>query len=526
MLAFLALGPDGVRARRRIEAMFWGGRARKQAQDSLRRELSNLRKRLRAAGADHILTSELRRVTLALEHVEVDMIELARRRLPSQGGVGGEFLEGIDLADADEFEEWLREQRVRAGEFFDALQQHDNQPDADSPAGAVASGPFPSSSRSNPKPALAVLPFATRPVKDNDLRGFILSEMLSLCLSEFPQLLVVSSNAAAETVQQIPARKALAAALDVQYLIEGTALLGEADGRHRVFAKIIDGASGEQVWSGQFEGRQDDLLTFERAIAEAIAPQIWTGIDLNERRRILQMRVPPNSSYDRYWQANALYRSWQPADLIQAAHIIDQLVDDEPNCPWATSLAAFCHATVFLLGVAQDPGAKHRIVLGHVETAMRTGADNLESLGYCAGALLLLGENLDLADLIIARALGIMPFHQPALFWGGWVDLARGDARRSLERFELAMRINPTSNARGEIACGMAVAHLAGRDWDSARTCFANAQRDAPNFPLLGFVAPALAMAEGDPASIAQESNMLVTALRMLPQMTEARPAP
>lgn len=508
--------------------MLWSARGQKQAQDSLRRELSNLRKQLRVAGAEHILIPELRRVTLALQHVEVDMLELARGRMPTRGPVTGEFMEGIDLPDADEFEDWLREQRDRARDLSGALQDRIAEADAAlEQAGLeqVAPPSVFSGFRPNPKPALAVLPFATIPAKGSDSVGLIFSELVALCLSEFPQLLVVSSNAAAEACLQQPTRQAIAAALGVQYLVEGTAFLGAADGQCRVFSKIIDGASGEQVWSAQFEGQQDNALTFERKIAETIAPQIWTGIDLSERRRVLQMQVPARSSYDRYWQANALYRSWRPDDLKESARIAGELVGDEPKCPWANSLAAFCHAAASLFVPLHDQQAARAMARGYFETALRAGPDNLETLGYCAGTLLIMGEDLDHADQIINRALAILPGHQPALLWGGWVDVARGNARRALERFDLAMRINPTSNARGEVACGMALAHVVHGDWQTASDYHARALRDAPGFPMVSLVAPLIAAARRDPDHMAQQPDMLASALRMLPRMLATQQA-
>jgi DNA-binding SARP family transcriptional activator len=44
LIAIVVVSSGGVRARRKLEAMLWGSRAPKQAQDSLRRELFNLRK--------------------------------------------------------------------------------------------------------------------------------------------------------------------------------------------------------------------------------------------------------------------------------------------------------------------------------------------------------------------------------------------------------------------------------------------------------------------------------------------------
>ncbi|MEM1380575.1 MAG: hypothetical protein AAGH41_08120 [Pseudomonadota bacterium] len=102
LLATLAAAKHSERTRVWLQQTLWGSRSASQAQSSLRRELSNLRKLLNAAGID-ILDTDYRTVRLKRENIDVD--------IHAADAVFTDFLEGLDLAGEEGFEDWLREMR-------------------------------------------------------------------------------------------------------------------------------------------------------------------------------------------------------------------------------------------------------------------------------------------------------------------------------------------------------------------------------------------------------------------------------
>ncbi len=105
LLAGLATADRYECSRVWLQQMLWGSRAQKQAQSSFRRELSNLRKVLAKHGLDLIRT-DTRRVILAHEDIYIDV----RDDICHENQ--GEFCEGLDLANEEGFEDWLRETRA------------------------------------------------------------------------------------------------------------------------------------------------------------------------------------------------------------------------------------------------------------------------------------------------------------------------------------------------------------------------------------------------------------------------------
>ncbi len=106
LLAVLATADRFERSRVWLQQVLWGSRAQKQAQSSLRRELSNLRSLLNRHGLD-LLSTNQRTVVLAGDRMEIDFLEAAEHENQKQ------FCEGMDLANEDGFEDWLRDMRSR-----------------------------------------------------------------------------------------------------------------------------------------------------------------------------------------------------------------------------------------------------------------------------------------------------------------------------------------------------------------------------------------------------------------------------
>ncbi len=116
LLALLALAPNHKKSREAIQDKLWSESETTQAQNSLRRALSNIRK---AFGEDaDVLGADRHSVWLEQGAVRVDT---------GQRGTGGELLEGLSVRDP-EFENWRR----------DMLSTHANQSGT---AGADNAGP-------------------------------------------------------------------------------------------------------------------------------------------------------------------------------------------------------------------------------------------------------------------------------------------------------------------------------------------------------------------------------------------------
>lgn len=503
LLALLAFSPSGLRTRAWLQAILWGTRAPAQAQSSLRRELSTLCTLLDRHGAGALLIRESQRIQLCIDRIELDTDRLALVPADTALRGVGELLEGIDLPDCEGFEDWLRQQRSRIAD----LQRYAvPEPVAEEPKGAaVLGGPLPATALLTgnqppavpPKPSIAVLPFAL-PV-GSDLPAWLgesVAQDIGLTLASFPALFVVASSAAAALAQRQMTPPEIARALGVRYLLAGSLRAGNVG--VRTATQLIEGQSGQQIWVQQFATPLDDLAELGEQIAVAVAPQIWSKIDLSERHRGLSAPMARDSSYDLYWRANALFRHWKRESGLEAIQLTEELVAINPGCALSASLAAYCHATAYAFRWTLDLEASRRAAILHFQNALRLDGSDVEVLGYAAGTLVAIGGDMDQADRLVSHALSLLPAYQPTLFWGGWVDIANGKPARARERFELSLRINPASAVRSYALTGIGISLLLTGDAAAAFDLLKHAAIELTDYPLTQAALAIAAVMTGD----------------------------
>lgn len=461
MLALLATAPEGRHARAWMQSMLWGSRGQAQAQGSFRRELSNLAKTLEGAGASDMLLRDGVRIALALDHLDIDVLSMAVGLRPLEARVQGEFLEGIDLPDCDEFEEWLRDRRRWCRE----VQNYEV------PASAAAL-PEPAR-RSQPavfslKPSIAIMPFRVRgSIAPYDSLGLGLAEAIELELGNLRTLSVATTRSTLALTERGLTLIEIASQLGVRYLVDG--VINRDTGNGQFTLLLVDGSNGHQVWSYTHDSPVELASGIHGQVAQIVAPQLHTKIDNAELES--GMRAPEDTDDPRqlYWKANALFRHPERDGVVRAATICDRLLAVQTASAAGEALAAFCHATIYAQHWSEDRHASLRAARRHYQNAIRLGGNDAMVMGYAAGTLALLGEDIGTAERLITRALEQLPRHQPTLFWGGWIDLAVNNPMRAYDRFSRSLEVNPEAGVRGHTLCGMGLASLLNGDLANGR---------------------------------------------------------
>lgn len=494
LIALVAMARGGERARAWLQDRLWGSRDLEQGQASLRRELANLRAVANPASGEPLLTADMTRVRLDLSRLDVDV-----RALDSGAACGaleqGEFLEGLDIAGEEAFEDWLREQRavvtglVEQAKSRDWEQRmlrsaHEEPKGAAVPAGSlavrIASGEQPFLPD---RPSVAVRPIVAAPYNiENAAVAAGLAEEIGISLARFSTLFVVQEGGAVAAGEREEDRARIGRELGVRYLLEGS--LRRSGGKLRIAIRLVDSVVREQLWAEAYGARDEDLFALQERIAESVAPVIDSSIEIAERRRALSEPAQSANAYQLYWRANALFRRWEKAPTLEAIGLAEQILAIEPRNAWAAAMAAFCHSIVFSFGWSADPEATRAAAAAFYERAMRDGGDDPFVLGYAAGTLLGIGGDLDVAEALVERALVIHPDMSATLFWGGWVDVVTGRFPRALERFERVLRINPRSAVRPHTMTGVGICLLALGRMDEAATVLTDAAQQLPHYPI------------------------------------------
>lgn len=499
LIAQVAMARSGERSRTWLQDQLWGSRPPDQARASLRRELANLRAAINPADGPPLISADSMRVRLDLGRILVDVRlldrDVANVRAPSFTDLG-ELLEGIDIPGEDGFEDWLREQRQHVGDLVEQLRVQDWEraalappPEDGEPQVAASAESLIITAAETPpaplplprKPSVAVLALSSRSTEPEDkAMAQIMTEEIGDALARFSTLFVVT---AASTGAAWPMDHGkLSRDLGARYLFDGS--VQRSAGTIRVTARLTDGILREQLWTQTFDAAIADVFTLQAEVAQAVAQQIDSSVETAERARAVSQPVATPDAYQLYWRANALFRRWERAPMLEAIDLAEQVLRMEPDNAWASALAAFCSAVSYSFHWTEDRAATRRAALDYYEHCLRNGADDPFVLGYAAGTLVGIEGDLRVADQLIDRALAIHPASAASLFWGGWVDCALANPARGLSRFETTLRINPRSAVRAHALTGAGLCLLAlGRIADS-RAALNEAVQYLPQLPV------------------------------------------
>src|SRR5213593_977306 len=126
LLVYLARSPRRSRTREHLVGLLWSERDERQARHSLSEALRVLR---RILGDDQV-PADIDQIRLGATAIALDCDQFAERYAQNDWPgaaalVEGDFLEGLSIAGASEFESWLGAERVRwRAQGIDALVRH------------------------------------------------------------------------------------------------------------------------------------------------------------------------------------------------------------------------------------------------------------------------------------------------------------------------------------------------------------------------------------------------------------------
>lgn len=371
LIAMLAVSKDGERARGWLQTQLWGSREPKEANGSLRRELSDLRQRLNRPSWTPLIC-ERDRVRLDLNIVSIDIFEPDDEAGAHGTGQAGEFLEGIDIPGEEAFEDWLREQRTRLLENPPAKAAPPQVP-----AAAARSEPGPTwpGQRASDGPSLAVLSFANLTGDPDDAyfaEGF--KQELINRLSRVRWLAVIAGDSGEPRGSTITSQEARG--LDAKYLLDGS--VRTAGNLMRIDVTLYEAARLQAVWSKRIEIARSVIATaFDECLQELVA-HLGAKIDHGEQSSARE-RVPSNANItDLLWRGRWHLNRLQHPDSDQAQELFAKALALDPHSPEA--LINVTHGLAWAIWTGRESGQRVHEMRRLAQRSMR--ADPSDGRAY------------------------------------------------------------------------------------------------------------------------------------------------
>lgn len=295
----------------------------------------------------------------------------------------------------------------------------------------------------SPEASVAVLPFASASPANTETEAMAqtLTEDITIGLSRFRALRVVSRTAALRFAGSTAGTSIVAAELGVRYLAEGS--IRQLPGRLRITVTLSDGASGLSLWSGRYDRDLSNDFTQQDALAAQITQTLATQLQsiarqksaaqaakrgaLTARDLVMQAKSVILDSRGRLKQCRTLYQQACDADFGNAAAYsglaLTYLV--EWMSGWATSADLTLDKAFPLLRHAAridplDSVAQRRLAVMHL----------------CKG-------NFTLAEDHFQRALMLNPNDTDAMAFRGLSLIYQGRPEKALAELDQATAQNP-----------------------------------------------------------------------------------
>jgi adenylate cyclase len=311
---------------------------------------------------------------------------------------------------------------------------------------------------SRDKPSIAVLPCrigATEPT----LRWLAesVAEGIAAALCSVRSLAVMSC--ASPRAVRDPQRSARE--LGARYFLTGR--IAHVGARLRVIVRVADSATGHHVWGDCFDGEHDQPFELQdrvvAGVARAILPSI-RGAEIARARRVLPRNL---DAYGLAMRALPFVFASRPEAARRALELLDRAIAIDPDYGLATALAAWCHGQLVMYNGTSAPAEERLQALRLAQRAAVLDHEDPLALAAQCAVHTMAGE-LEVAEVLVARALALDPTCGWAWGRSGWLHCYGGNSDSAIEHFGRALSLDPSYASRTNSFVGIGSAHFnAGR---------------------------------------------------------------
>jgi TolB-like protein len=332
------------------------------------------------------------------------------------------------------------------------------------------------------KPSIAVLPFQNMsgdPEQEYFADGVV--EDIISALSHFKSLFVIARNSSFTYKGKPVDIKQVGRELGVRYVLEGS--VRRAGANVRITGQLIDATTGAHLWADRFDGRLDDVFELQDRVASSVAAQIDPVLQEAENRHASARPTEDLTSYQLYLRSKELIDGWSRESIGQAIVLLRQAVERDPHYGLALGSLAFCHSQNIWSGWSEDADAdvEQRRVLAR--RASEAAPDDTEVIAWAAGALMNLGDDINVLKGMIDNGLARNPSSARGWFYSGWMRVFSAENNLAIEHFEKSLRLDPRVRRRAFHLTGIGICHFYERRFDKSASYLEGSFHELPTYP-------------------------------------------
>ncbi len=308
------------------------------------------------------------------------------------------------------------------------------------------------------KPSIAVLPFDN--MSGDPQQGYFadgITEDLITDLSKVDGLLVIARNSTFAYKGKAHDVRAIAKALGVRYVLEGSVRRSGDD--IRVNAQLIDGATGTHLWADRYDGSMKNIFGLQDSVARNVVAALSVTLTSDDKARVASRGTANAQAYDVFLKGWEHYLRQTPEEFKAAIADFKKAAELDPNYgrAYAALAATYWESYTRYWGLAMGIGRHVHDAQYEAEQNLAKAMRNPTPLAHqVASAILVQSQQHE--EAIVEAKLAIAADPNDA---DGYIALARalsfaGRPADALEAVERAMRLNPHFPSGYEYQRGLA----------------------------------------------------------------------
>jgi adenylate cyclase len=331
------------------------------------------------------------------------------------------------------------------------------------------------------KPSIVVLPFKNisgDPEQEYFVDGLV--EDIIAALSKLSFLFVIAGSSSFTYKSRTVEARQIRRELGVRYVLAGS--VRKSGERLRITGEVVDATSGKVIWADRYEGALENVFSLQDSITLSVVTAIAPKMLQAEIARAQAKPTTNLSAYDLYLRALALMFDDKPESLLQAASLLKQAVQLDPNYSTAHGLIANCHLTRFVSHGVPILAEEIAEGLEAAKRAVETGRDNPDALARGGLGIALLGGRPFEAVIHLKRALSLNPNSLVVVKFAGHVFGMIGAHEKALELYLRATQISPIDPWAFDTHLGVSMQHLFARRFQEAISWADRTLSEKPDF--------------------------------------------
>ena len=192
------------------------------------------------------------------------------------------------------------------------------------------------------KPSLAVLPFVNLSADSKqDYFSDGLTMDIMTALVRIPGLFLISEISMFSYKSQAPSIKELESQLGVSHVLDGG--VRKQGDRIRITARLLETATGRQLWAERYDRKIDDIFAVQDEITERIVEAMDIKLVTGEMAHTIRKTIRNPEALESYYRGwEALFGSTKD-DIREAQQMFEETMRLEPESSFGYALAAWAH---------------------------------------------------------------------------------------------------------------------------------------------------------------------------------------